>query len=241
MAVPYWLSRMSLMLPEAQVEKLMNANVLVIGLGGVGGICAEMIARAGVGKMTIVDGDTVDASNINRQIPALTSTVGQNKVEVMAARIKDINPDIQLRVLNEFVKDHRTDEILDEEKFDYAVDCIDTLSPKVFFIKACLDRKIPIVSSMGAGGKVDPSKIKVVDISKTYQCNLAKYVRKRLYHLGTRKGVKVVFSPEAADQTKIVESPKAFPKKSLIGTVSYMPAMFGCTLASVVIRDLIES
>ncbi len=241
MAVPYWLSRMSLMLPEAQVEKLMNANVLVIGLGGVGGICAEMIARAGVGKMTIVDGDTVDASNINRQIPALTSTVGQNKVEVMAARIKDINPDIQLRVLNEFVKDQRTDEILDEEKFDYAVDCIDTLSPKVFFIKACLDRKIPIVSSMGAGGKVDPSKIKVVDISKTYQCNLAKYVRKRLYHLGTRKGVKVVFSPEAADQTKIVESPKAFPKKSLIGTVSYMPAMFGCTLASVVIRDLIES
>ena len=241
MAVPYWLSRMSLMLPEAQIEKLMNANVLVIGLGGVGGICAEMIARAGVGKMTIVDGDTVDASNINRQIPALTSTVGQNKVEVMAARIKDINPDIQLRVLNEFVKDQRTDEILDEEKFDYAVDCIDTLSPKVFFIKACLDRKIPIVSSMGAGGKVDPSKIKVVDISKTYQCNLAKYVRKRLYHLGTRKGVKVVFSPEAADQTKIVESPKAFPKKSLIGTVSYMPAMFGCTLASVVIRDLIES
>lgn len=241
MAVPYWLSRMSLMLPEAQVEKLMNANVLVIGLGGVGGICAEMIARAGVGKMTIVDGDTVDASNINRQIPALTSTVGQNKVEVMAARIKDINPDIQLRVLNEFVKDQRTDEILDEEKFDYAVDCIDTLSPKVFFIKACLDRNIPIVSSMGAGGKVDPSKIKVVDISKTYQCNLAKYVRKRLYHLGTRKGVKVVFSPEAADQTKIVESPKAFPKKSLIGTVSYMPAMFGCTLASVVIRDLIES
>lgn len=101
MAVPYWLSRMSLMLPEEQVEKLMNANVLVIGLGGVGGICAEMIARAGVGKMTIVDGDTVDASNINRQIPALTSTVGQNKVEVMAARIKDINPDIQLRVLNE--------------------------------------------------------------------------------------------------------------------------------------------
>ena len=241
MAVPYWLSRMSLMLPEEQVEKLMNANVLVVGLGGVGGICAEMIARAGVGRMTIVDGDTVDASNKNRQIPALTSTEGQNKVEVMAARIKDINPDIQLRVLNEFVRDQRTDEILEEEKFDYAVDCIDTLSPKVFFIKACLDRKIPIVSSMGAGGKVDPSKIKVVDISKTYQCNLAKYVRKRLYHLGTRKGVKVVFSPEAADQTKIVESPKAFPKKSLIGTVSYMPAMFGCTMASVVIRDLIES
>ena len=169
MAVPYWLSRMSLMLPEEQVEKLMNANVLVVGLGGVGGICAEMIARAGVGKMTIVDADTVDASNKNRQIPALTSTEGLNKVEVMAARIRDINPAIQLRVLNEFVKDDRTDEILEEEQFDYAVDCIDTLSPKVFFIKACLDKKIPIVSSMGAGGKVDPSQIKVVDISKKKQ------------------------------------------------------------------------
>jgi tRNA A37 threonylcarbamoyladenosine dehydratase len=200
-----------------------------------------MIARAGVGKMTIVDADTVDASNKNRQIPALTSTEGLNKVEVMAARIRDINPAIQLRVLNEFVKDDRTDEILEEEQFDYAVDCIDTLSPKVFFIKACLDKKIPIVSSMGAGGKVDPSQIKVVDISKTYQCNLAKYVRKRLYHLGTRKGVKVVFSPEAADKTKIIETPKAFPKKSIIGTVSYMPAMFGCTMASVVIRDLLEA
>ncbi len=241
MAVPYWLSRMSLMLPEEQIEKLMNANVLVVGLGGVGGICAEMIARAGVGKMTIVDADTVDASNKNRQIPALTSTEGLNKVEVMAARIRDINPAIQLRVLNEFVKDDRTDEILTEEQFDYAVDCIDTLSPKVFFIKACLDKKIPIVSSMGAGGKVDPSQIKVVDISKTYQCNLAKYVRKRLYHLGTRKGVKVVFSPEAADKTKIIETPNAFPKKSIIGTVSYMPAMFGCTMASVVIRDLLEA
>jgi tRNA A37 threonylcarbamoyladenosine dehydratase len=241
MAVPYWLSRMSLMLPEEQVEKLMNANVLVVGLGGVGGICAEMIARAGVGKMTIVDADTVDASNKNRQIPALTSTEGLNKVEVMAARIRDINPAIQLRVLNEFVKDDRTDEILEEEQFDYAVDCIDTLSPKVFFIKACLDKNIPIVSSMGAGGKVDPSQIKVVDISKTYQCNLAKYVRKRLYHLGTRKGVKVVFSPEAAYKTKIIETPNAFPKKSIIGTISYMPAMFGCTMASVVIRDLMEA
>ena len=178
---------------------------------------------------------------VKKQVLSLTSTEGLNKVEVMAARIRDINPAIQLRVLNEFVKDDRTDEILEEEQFDYAVDCIDTLSPKVFFIKACLDKKIPIVSSMGAGGKVDPSQIKVVDISKTYQCNLAKYVRKRLYHLGTRKGVKVVFSPEAADKSKIIETPNAFPKKSIIGTVSYMPAMFGCTMASVVIRDLMEA
>ena len=241
MAVPYWLSRMSLMLPEEQVEKLMSANVLVVGLGGVGGICAEMIARAGVGKMTIVDADTVDASNKNRQIPALTSTEGLNKVEVMAARIRDINPAIQLRVLNEFVRDDRTDEILEEEQFDYAVDCIDTLSPKVFFIKACMDRSLPLVSSLGAGGKVDPSQIEVTDISKTHECNLAKYVRKRLHSLGIYKGLKVVFSPEKVDQSRIIETEKAFPKKSLIGTLSYMPAIFGCTVASVVIRDLLAN
>ncbi len=238
MEIPYWLSRTSIMLDDEKVLKLLKANVLVVGLGGVGGICAEMIARAGVGKMTIVDADTVEASNRNRQIPALISTEGKGKAEVMAERIRDINPDIELTVLNEFIKDERTVEILEQGNFDYAVDCIDTLSAKVFFIKACLDRNIPIVSSMGAGGKDDPSQIKIVDISETYQCNLAKYVRKRLYRLKIRKGLKVVFSPEVADQSKIFESEKAFPKKSVIGTLSYMPAMFGCTVASVVIRGL---
>jgi tRNA A37 threonylcarbamoyladenosine dehydratase len=241
MAVPYWLSRMSLMLPEAQIEKLMNANVLVVGLGGVGGICAEMIARAGVGKMTIVDADTVDASNKNRQIPALTSTEGLNKVEVMAARIRDINPAIQLRVLNEFVKDDRTDEILTEEQFDYAVDCIDTLSPKVFFIKACLDKKIPIVSSMGAGGKVDPSQIKVVDISKTYNCPFAQQIRKNLKNkFNIRRGITVVFSPEQPIEESLMLTDGKNYKKSAYGTISYLPAVFGAVTASVVIRDLMK-
>lgn len=236
--IPYWMSRTQLMLDDVSVERLMKSNVLVVGLGGVGGICAEMIARSGVGRMTIVDGDVVDLSNCNRQIVALHSTVNQSKSEILSARLKDINPAIELTVYNEFIRDERTLELLDQGQYDYAVDCIDTLSPKVWFIKACVDRNIPIVSSLGAGGKVDPTQIQITDISKSYRCNLARYVRKYLHRVGIHEGVKVVFSAEDVDQSKIIETEKAFPKKSIIGTISYMPAIFGCATASVVIRDL---
>ena len=236
--IPYWMSRTQLMLGDEKVENLRNKNVLVIGLGGVGGICAEMIARAGVGKMTIVDNDKVDASNINRQIPALHSTVDQQKAQVLGQRLKDINPELELTILEVFIKEQITSDLLDSTPWDYVVDCIDTLSAKVFLIKGCLDRKLPIISSLGAGGKVDPSQISIVDISQTHECNLAKYVRKRLQSLGIRKGLQVVFSPEKVDQSRIIETEKAFPKKSIIGTLSYMPAIFGCTVASVVIRNL---
>jgi len=237
--IPYWMSRTQLMLGDEPIEQLMSKNVLVVGLGGVGGICAEMIARAGVGKMTIVDADTVDLSNTNRQIPALHSTAGKLKAEVMAERIKDINPDIDLTVLTIYIKEEETIQILESQNFDYAVDCIDTLSPKVYFIKACMDRKIPIVSSLGAGGKLDPSQVMITDISKTHECNLARYVRKKLHAMGIQKGLTVVFSPEKVDQSRVFETEKAFPKKSIIGTISYMPAIFGCNVASVVIRGLI--
>lgn len=236
--IPYWMSRTELLVGEDAVIRLTQANVLVVGLGGVGGICAEMIARAGVGKMTIVDGDTVDPSNGNRQVPALFSTHGQAKTNVMRQRLLDINPELKLTVLNEFIRDERTTHILKEGNFDYVVDCIDTLSPKVFLIATCKQMGIPIVSSMGAGGKVDPSRIRVCDISETFYCNLAKYVRKRLYRLGIRKGITVIFSDESVDQSRIIVTEKALPKKSIIGTMSYLPAMFGCTAASVVIRDL---
>jgi len=239
--IPYWLSRTQLMLGDEKVETLMGKNVLIVGLGGVGGICAEMIVRAGVGKLTIVDNDIVDESNINRQIQALQSTVKQPKAQVLAKRLKDINPELDLTVMEVYIKEKITTDLVEKEKWDYIVDCIDTLSSKVFFIKACMDRKLPIVSSLGAGGKVDPSQIEVTDISKTHECNLAKYVRKRLHSLGIYKGLKVVFSPEKVDQTRIIETEKAFPKKSLIGTLSYMPAIFGCTVASVVIRDLLAN
>lgn len=191
-----WMGRTRLLLADDQLEKLINSNVLVVGLGGVGGIAAEMIARSGVGKMTIVDADTVDTTNRNRQIPALFSTEGKVKADVLATRLLDINPDLELTVLPEYFKDKRTNEVLDEGKFDYALDCIDTLSPKVFFIKACVEKGIPIVSSMGAGSKVDPTRVRVADLSETHTCNLARYVRKYLHKLGIHSGVKAVFSDE---------------------------------------------
>jgi len=234
------MSRTALLLGEEKLQQLINKNVLVVGLGGVGGICAEMIARAGIGKMTIVDMDTVDLSNCNRQVAALHSTAGKNKTDVMAERLKDINPVLQLTTLHVYAKDDITTSLLDHGNFDYVADCIDTLSPKVFFIKACLDRNIKLISSLGAGGKVDPSQIKIADISETKECNLARYVRKKLHKLGIYKGFQVVYSVEEVDQTKVVVTEKAFPKKSIIGTISYMPAIFGCMAASVVIRDLIE-
>ncbi len=236
--VPYWMSRTELLLGEENVTALINKNVLVVGLGGVGGICAEMIARAGVGSMTIVDGDVVDLSNCNRQIAALHSKEKMLKAMVMAERLKDINPELKLTVIAEFIKDERTIEIVKAQQYDYAVDCIDTLSPKVWFIKACTDSNIPIVSALGAGGKLDPSQIKVADISASYKCKLARYVRKYLHEFGISTGVKVVFSPEEIDREKVIVTEKAYPKKSIIGTISYMPSIFGCIVASVVIRDL---
>ena len=238
--IPYWMSRTELLLGEEKLEQLINKNVLIVGLGGVGGICAEMIARAGVGRITIVDGDAVDLSNCNRQVAALHSTAGKLKAEVMAEQLKDINPNLALTVITDFIKEEKTIALVESQAFDYAVDCIDTLSPKVWFIKACIDRKIPVVSSLGAGGKLDPLKIEVADISRSYKCNLARYVRKYLHKEGIYSGVQVVFSPEDVDQGRIIETEKAFPKKSIIGTISYMPAIFGCMVASVVIRDLLE-
>ena len=238
--IPYWMGRTELLLGPDTVQQLMQKNVLVVGLGGVGGICAEMIARAGIGKMTIVDMDVVDLSNCNRQVAALHSTAGKPKVEVMQDRLLDINPELDLTVLNMYMKDELTVNLVESGGFDYAVDCIDTLTPKVFFIKACLDRKVPIISSLGAGGKVDPSQVRIADISATKECNLARYVRKKLHQQGIYTGLDVVYSAEKVDQGRIVVSEKAFPKKSIIGTISYMPAIFGCMAASVVIRNLMK-
>jgi tRNA A37 threonylcarbamoyladenosine dehydratase len=239
--IPYWMSRTQLLLGDDITQQLMDKNVLMVGLGGVGGICAEMIARSGVGRMTIVDGDTVDLSNGNRQVAALHSTEKQLKTAVMAARIKDINPAIEVTAIAEFIKEERTVEIVEGGNYDYVVDCIDTLTPKVWLIKTCVDRKIPVVSSLGAGGKMDPSQIQVADIADSYKCKLARYVRKYLHKEGITTGVTVVFSPEEIDADKIVVTEKAFPKKSIIGTISYMPALFGCLAASVVVRALCSS
>ena len=234
-----WLERTNLLLGSEKCEMLRNARVLVVGLGGVGAYAAEMIARAGVGQMTVADADVVSESNINRQLIALHSTVGRSKASLVAERLRDINPEIELDVVEKYIKDEETYTLLDSAPFDYVVDAIDTLSPKLALILASLDRKIPIVSSMGAGAKTDPTKMEIADISKTHHCPLAHMLRKRLHKAGVRKGFKAVFSPEPAREGAIIECEER-NKKSNVGTISYLPALFGIGCASVVIRDLIN-
>lgn len=232
-----WLTRTELILGPEGVEKLRSSNVLVVGLGGVGAYAAEMICRAGVSKMTIIDGDIIHTSNRNRQLPALNSTIGMQKVKVMGERLLDINPDLTLTSLSEYIKDDKIIGVLDGG-FDYVVDAIDTLAPKIFLIYHALGKKIPIVSSMGAGGKFDPLKIEIADISETTNCNLARMLRKKLHKLGVYSGVTAVYSTETVDKSKIRVVSGERNKASVVGTISYMPAAFGIACASVVIRDL---
>lgn len=233
-----WKQRTRLLLGEEKMERLQQAHVLVVGLGGVGAYAAEMICRAGVGRMTIVDADTVQPTNINRQLPALHSTMGREKAEVLAARFKDINPDIQLTVLPVFLKDDNIPELLDAARYDFIVDAIDTLAPKCYLIAEALKRHIKIVSSMGAGAKSDITQVRFADIWDTYHCGLSKAVRKRLQKLGIKRKLPVVFSTEQADPKAVLLTEDEQNKKSTCGTVSYMPAVFGCYLAEYVIKRL---
>lgn len=233
-----WKQRTRLLLGEEKMERLQQAHVLVVGLGGVGAYAAEMICRAGVGRMTIVDADTVQPTNINRQLPALHSTMGREKAEVLAARFKDINPDIQLTVLPVFLKDDNIPELLDAARYDFIVDAIDTLAPKCYLIAEALKRHIKIGSSMGAGAKSDITQIRFADIWDTYHCGLSKAVRKRLQKLGIKRKLPVVFSTEQADPKAVLLTEDEQNKKSTCGTVSYMPAVFGCYLAEYVIKRL---
>lgn len=233
-----WLERTALLLGEEKLGMLRRAHVLVVGLGGVGAYAAEMIARAGVGRMTIADADTVSVSNINRQLVALRSTVGRPKAEVLAERLRDINPELELTVLNRFIRAEETYALLDAARYDYVVDAIDTLSPKLALILAALERGLPLVSSMGAGAKTDPTKLEIADISKTHHCPLAHMLRKRLHKAGVRRGFQAVFSPEPAREGAMILCEEQ-NKKSNVGTISYLPALFGIGCASVVIRGLI--
>ena len=234
-----WLNRTELLFGEEKLNKLRNANVLVVGLGGVGAYAAEQLCRAGIGKMTIVDGDVIEITNRNRQLPALISTTGKPKAEILASRFRDINPDIELTVINDFIADEKTVELLKSQPYDYVVDAIDTLSPKVFLIYHAIQLGLPVISSMGAGGKTDPEKVQIADISKSHHCTLAKVIRKRLTRLGIKKGVKVVFSAEETDKNAVRAEDGIF-KNTVVGTISYMPPIFGCFISSVVIRDLVS-
>lgn len=223
---------------DEKMERLRKAHVLVVGLGGVGAYAAEMICRAGVGRMTIVDADTVQPTNINRQLPALHSTLGQPKAEVLACRFRDINPDIQLTVIPAFLKDENIPQLLDAAAYDFVVDAIDTLAPKCHLIAEAMKRRLHIVSSMGAGAKSDITQIRFADLWDTYHCGLSKAVRKRLQKMGIRRKLPVVFSTEQADPKAVLLTDDEMNKKSTCGTVSYMPAVFGCYLAEYVIKRL---
>jgi tRNA A37 threonylcarbamoyladenosine dehydratase len=233
-----WLSRTELLLGSEKLEKLAKSHVLVAGVGGVGGYAAEQLCRAGIGEMTLIDGDIVNETNRNRQIIALISNEGESKARLMETRLKDINPRIRVHIIPEFLKEDRFENIL-TTPFDYVVDAIDTLTPKVYLLAGAVKNNRKIVSSMGSGGRLNPEKIEIADISESHHCKFAHMVRKYLHRLDIFKGITVVYSPESVDSHAIRETNGEENKRSIVGTISYMPPVFGCYCASVVIRDLI--
>ncbi len=188
-----WMERTALMVGASGIEKLTQAHVLVMGLGGVGSYAAEALARAGIGTLTIVDGDVVDPTNRNRQLQALSTTHGQSKAQLMHDRLMQINPEITIRSINVF-QDPTEVQVLVSKRYTYVVDAIDSISPKLFALKAAFEAGNKIVSSMGAGGKMDPTKVRVVDIAKTNICPLAHQIRKKLREHDIRKGIQAVYS-----------------------------------------------
>lgn len=233
-----WMERTKLLLGDKGLEKLTSAHVLIVGLGGVGSYAAEAIGRSGVGKITIIDGDSVDPTNRNRQLQALTSTHGLNKAELMGERLKLISPEMDIEVINHFKNPDDMKEFM-KQKFTYVIDAIDSISPKLYLLQTAYYNNQRIISSMGAGGKMDPTKIQVVDIAQTHTCPMAQYVRKRLRYMNIYKGIKSVFSTELPAKFSIMHTDGSKYKKSAYGTISYLPAAFGLTCASVVIRDIV--
>ena len=234
-----WLSRTQLLIGEEKLKRLTSKHLMVVGLGGVGSYAAEFVARSGIGKMTIIDGDVVDPTNRNRQLPALATNHGQSKALIMAERLKSINPELELNVVRSFVHPEMVHEQLQQQP-DYIIDAIDSITPKITFLKQAFASKLRVVSSMGAGAKLDPTRLQVVDISKTYNCPFAQQIRKNLKTAGIYKGIKVVFSPEKPIKESLMLTDGKNFKKSAYGTISYLPAVFGAVAASVVIRDLME-
>ncbi len=233
-----WQERAELLFKPEGLQNLKNANVLVVGLGGVGSFAAEFLARAGVGSLTIVDGDVVDITNVNRQLPALHSTEGMPKVHVVGDRLMDINPELNLTRVQEFLSPERAFEIV-EEKYDYVLDCIDSVTPKLNLIIGAKRKRVKIISSMGAGGKMEAAKVKVADITNTVNCMFAKTIRRRLKEFKIDK-LKVVFSSEIQDETSLKMTDGSNYKKSFYGTNSYMPGLFGLYMAETVIRYLLK-
>jgi tRNA A37 threonylcarbamoyladenosine dehydratase len=234
---PEWMTRTVQLLGAEKCSLLQKAHVLVVGLGGVGSAAAENLARSGIGKITLVDNDTVQATNINRQLPALHSTLGLSKVKVMESRLKDINLELDV-VSHEIYLNEDTMDLILEPSYDFVVDAIDTLAPKIYFIEKVYKLGLPLASSMGSGGKTDPNLISIVDFKKTYNDRLAYLLRKKLRKMGVHGGFKVVFSSELADKELVLEVDNEPNKKSVLGTLSYIPIIFGSMLASIVVEGV---
>ena len=232
-----WTSRTRLIIGDDAADHLTTCHVLIVGMGGVGSFAAEFIARSGVGRLTIVDGDVIDPSNRNRQLPALATTEGRYKVDVMRERLQAINPDLQIVTIKEFITPGAVDRIL-AARYDYVVDAIDSLSPKVMLLRRAHEKGFPIVSAMGAGGKVDPTRMRIADLQETQKCGLARFVRKRLRRVGITDGITAVYSLEDTDDESLMYTDGSHFKKSAFGTTPWLPAAYGGACASVVIRDL---
>ena len=221
------------------MARIRSAHVLVVGTGGVGAYAAEMLCRAGVGHLTLVDADTVSPSNINRQLPALHSTVGRSKVSVLAERFRDINPEVQLTLREEYLTPESVDALLDAAPYDYVIDAIDTIQPKVALLAACIRLRQPVIASMGAGAKTDITAIQYADLWQTYHCGLSKSVRNGLARAGLRgRKLPVVFCTQQADRNALLTVEGERNKKTTAGTVSFMPATFGNYLAAWVLNHL---
>lgn len=233
-----WMERSELLLGANKLNILRKSHVLLVGLGGVGGAALEFLTRAGIGKLTLIDGDAVQASNRNRQILALADNQNTAKVQLAKQRAKAINPAIEVELISKFMSEDDFDVFFSTHSFDYIVDAIDTLTPKIHLIKNALEAQIMLVSSMGAGGKTDPRQVDVVDIAKTNNDKLARMLRKRLHRIGIHKGFKAVYSPEVIDPSAVILTKGEDNKKSNVGTISYMPSTFGMMCAYTVINDL---
>lgn len=234
-------TRTKMLIGEEGIERLRNARVAIIGVGGVGAYAVEMLVRAGIGEIVIVDSDRVNITNKNRQLIALDSTIDEFKVDVVEARAKDINSQVKVVKFYDYVEESTIEELMARiGKVDYLIDAIDTLSPKLALINFSVKNDIPFVSSMGAGAKYDATKIRIVDISKSFNCPLAYILRKKLRKLGIYKGFPVVFSEELPDKNAIMPCEEK-NKKSQVGTISYLPAVFGCVVAQVAIAYFIKN
>lgn len=241
-------SRTELAIGPEGLALMKGSTVAVLGIGGVGGIAAEALARTGVGRIILVDKDVVDITNVNRQVHALTTTVGQVKAELMRDRIKLINPECDVIALRMFYTEETFEQFF-EYPLDYVVDASDTISYKIHLIKQCLERKIPIISSMGAANKMDPTKFQVVDISQTHTDPLARVIRTKLRKEGIKRGVKVVFSTELPmkpreDVTKKIvpeNAPDIRKAKQPPASNAFVPPVAGLIMVSVVVKDLLAA